>query len=227
MIFNDEMIFIHIGKTGGMSCSKYLLRNLKPPVYNCHRGALDEMKNLPKTDGIVPVPEIDINRHSTLTEALDFIRKFKGKTIDDFSKIVAVIRHPYTLEYSFYKHLRKPRVVERRKAKNADLLSLAEGDFKNFVEKAPYHRRGYSQDSFFKVANEVPDNVELVRFERLSIDFPAAVAPFLKKGSESQLPHHNRTEYQSDISQVLTEDVKTLLYQKHKFMFDSGLYSTF
>ncbi len=32
MIFSDGFLFIHIGKTGGMSCSQFLLNNLKTPV---------------------------------------------------------------------------------------------------------------------------------------------------------------------------------------------------
>ena len=200
MIFNDDFIFIHIGKTGGMSCSDYLLHNLKPPVYNCHHNATADMKRLKKTGGIVPVPEI--HRHCTLQEALDFIGQFNGKQLSDFTKVVAVIRHPYTLEYSFYKHLQKPPVRENRKD-NKRLLELADGDFKTFVEKAQLHRKDHTQDTFFHVDNKIPSNLELVRFERLPVDFEKAVSPFLKRWGKCAFPHYNRTKYSSGINREL------------------------
>ena len=222
MIFNNDLIFIHIGKTGGISCSDYLLHNLQPPVYNCHLEVVAEIKRL-KIDGIVPKP--DISRHCTLTEALDYIWRFNGKRLKDFAKVVAVIRHPYTLEHSFYNHLQKPRVRERRK-KDARLLELAKGDFKTFVEKAGYHRKDHTQDDFVRLGTEIPICVELVRFEQLSVAFPEAVSRFIRKADVRHFPHHNRTKYQSNLCKELTDDVKELIYQKHKFMFDSGLYST-
>ena len=222
MIFNNDLIFIHIGKTGGMSCSDYLLHNLLPPVYNCHHEAFIQMKQL-KIDGIIPKPEI--NRHCTLMEALDYIQQFNGKELRDFAKVVAVIRHPYTLEYSFYKHLQKQRVRERRK-NSTRLLELADGTFKAFVEKAQHHRKDHTQDDFVRLGNEIPSCVELVKFEQLNVAFPEAVSRFFRKEVVYPFPHLNHTEYQTNICKELTDDVKELIYQKHKFMFDSGLYST-
>ena len=205
-----------------MSCADYLLHTLQPPVYHCNHEVFALTKYL-KMDGIVPIPDID--RHCTLREALDFIGQFNGKQLRDFAKVVAVIRHPYTLEYSFYKHLQKPRVRERRKNETR-LLELANGDFKTFVEKAEYHREGHTQDDFVRLGNEIPSCVELVRFEQLPVAFPEAVSRFIRKEGGYPFPHHNRTAYQSNICKELTDDVKELIYQKHKFMFDSGLYST-
>jgi len=222
MIFNDNMIFIHIGKTGGMSCSNYLLKNLNGNVYNCHDKAFEEMAKWP-IDGIIP--KSGIARHCTLAEALKFIEQVNGKQLADFKKVVVVIRHPFTLEYSFYKHLQKPKVKELRK-KNPKLIELAEGNFKNFVEKAGYHRKGCPQEAFFLLDNKIPPCIAFVRFEQLNTDFPRIVAPFTKTGDSSSFPHTNRTNYQSKIDQELTEEVRYLIYQKHKFMFDSGLYST-
>ncbi|GJM40463.1 MAG: hypothetical protein DHS20C20_07450 [Ardenticatenaceae bacterium] len=221
MIFNKDLLFIHIGKTGGMSCSHYLLQNLQRPVYNCHYEAKNEAKKL-KLDGIIPMP--DIFRHCTLAEALDYIKQLNGMQLNDFAKVVAVIRHPFTLEYSFYKHLQKPKVRERRKNKPR-LLELADGDFKTFVAEAEYHRKGHTQDDFVRLGNEIPSSVELVKFEQLISAFPAAVSPFTKKTGLHPFPHHNRTDYHSEIHKELTSAVIEAIYQKHRFMFDSGLYS--
>lgn len=226
MIFNNDMIFIHIGKTGGMSCAQYLLHNLKPPVYNCHHDALIEtfiLKVIKRKKGIVAMP--NIHRHCTLVEDLDFIFQFNGMRLEDFKKVVAVIRHPYTLEYSLYNHLQKP-LVRRRRKKDARLLELAKSGFKNFAENAPYHRKNHSQDKFFCIDKKIPSNLELIKFEEIEASFPKAVSPFLKKGAAKVFPNQNSTKYQSDIHNELTDEVKDILYHKHTYMFDSGLYST-
>jgi len=203
-----------------MSCSNYLLHNLKPPVYNCHAEAERE-KAVQKIEGILP--RIDIDRHSSLSEALEYINQVTGKSLDDFQKVIAVIRHPYTLEYSYYMHLKKPQERERRKDKR--LLALADGDFKDFVKHAGYHRKNMTQEKFLQVNDEIPACVKLIRFETLGEDFPAAVSSFLMKDADFPFPHDNSTTYQASFNELLTPEVKQLIYLKHQYMFDSGLYS--
>ena len=102
MIFNEDLIFIHIGKTGGLSCARYLLFNLQRPVYNCHFHARVETLRL----GLLGVESLQsVNRHCSLEEALELVASVDGRQLHDFQKVVAVIRHPYTLEMSFYRHL--------------------------------------------------------------------------------------------------------------------------
>ena len=223
MIFNEDIIFIHIGKTGGSSCAKYLLSNLKPPVYNCHTFAVEETSRI-NSNHIIALP--NISRHCTLSEAILFINNYNGRVLSDFKKVIAVIRHPYTIEYSFYKHLQKPKARAKR-SKNASLLELADGDFGTFIEKAGFHRHGTAQHDFFCVDNKIPDNLELVRFENLSEDFPRSVCDFVKKDIEYEFPHVNRTNYQSNDKKELSDKYKKMIYLKHKYMFDSGLYSVY
>ena len=224
MIFNENFIFIHIGKTGGMSCSEYLLNNLKPPVFNCHVDALKEVVPYNPKD---VTPLTGIGRHSTLAEALRFIGKENGKMLADFEKVVAVVRHPYSIEYSYYQHLRKPQIKERRRKRSPHLVDLAEGDFKTFVEHAGYHRDGASQDSFFRIDGDVPENVELLKFEELAAALPIAIAPFKKAGPEHPFPHRNKSKYQTELSKLLTPEVEELIYQKHRFMFDNDIYQRY
>ncbi|HEY5646291.1 MAG TPA: hypothetical protein VIS76_10130 [Pseudomonadales bacterium] len=222
MVFNDELIFIHIGKTGGLSCARYLLRQLRAPVYDCHRHAQLEVLRL----GLRGVTALtSVNRHCTLEEALALIEQTNGRRLEDFAKVIAVIRHPYTLELSFYKHLQKPRVRHRRRGQ--DILELADGDFATFVKESGYHRPGHPQEKFFRIDGQVPEQVELIRFEELAETFPLAVQPYLKKQRwwrRATFPHKNATRYSPTESSLLTPEVKSLIYQKHRFMFDSGLY---
>lgn len=220
MVFNDDLLFIHIGKTGGLSCSKYLLFNLKAQVYNCHKTAARDVPGKRAHE----ITALDgIGRHSTLDEALAFISSYNGKKLSDFKKVIAVIRHPFTLEYSLYKHLQKPEVMKQRGNK-IGYRDLVSGDFANFVHKSNYHRPNHPQESFFLLAGERCDSVELVKFEELAHSFPAAAAPYMRKGELDSFPYINRTAYQSDRGPELTDELKERIYQKHRYMFDSGLY---
>lgn len=222
MIFNEDLVFIHIGKTGGLSCARYLLRNLDRPVFSCHQHARLEMFRL-GLRGVTPITSV--NRHCSLTEALALIERTNGRGLADFQKVIAVIRHPYTLELSFYRHLQKARVRRRRRGQK--ILELADGDFPTFVREAGYHRPGFTQEKFVEVDGQIPDSVELVRFEALEETFPAAVAPFAaKSGSRNgaRFPHRNASTSGRSPSALLTAEVRELIYHKHRFMFDSGLY---
>ena len=221
MIFNDRLMFIHIGKTGGSSAADYLIHNLQGPAWNCHAEA--DLELAPR--GIAGMfPRTDIKRHCTLAEARDYVHAFDGRALSDFEKIVTIIRHPYTLEFSHYHYMQRPDVREREKG-NPGLLERTSGDFADFVARAGYHRRDTPQEGFFLVDGAVPPNVELVRYETLADDFPRAVAPYLKPDAAFAFPHVNRTGYRSRVYDVLTPEIEAGIHAKHRWMFDSGLYA--
>ena len=220
MIFNDRMIFIHIGKTGGMSCSNYLLNNLAGPVHSVHQEAAEEAARL----GLSHIKcHSDLNRHCTLERGLNFIHLLTGRVLADYDRVVAVFRHPVTLEYSFYEHLKKPHVRERRK-KNKALLDLANGDFLTFIKKAGYHRPGAAQQDFVTIDGSIPDCVTIVKFEQLTTQFPDTVSRFLKSSSPAPFPHNNRSSYQKPLRDQITPEVLAAVYEKHRFLFDNKIY---
>lgn len=221
MIYSDRMMFIHIGKTGGSSASDYLLHNLQRPASNCHADADRELVGM----GIADVtPRTDIKRHCTLTEARDYVAAIDGRTLQDFERIVTIIRHPYTLEYSHYHYMKRPEVREREKG-NPALLERTSGDLRDFAARAGYHRRGTPQDGYFVVDGVIPPNVVLVRYEDLERAFPEAARGFLKSDAAYPFPHVNSTGYTGSVMDELTDEVEELIYQKHRYMFDSGLYA--
>jgi len=223
MIFNDRLLFIHNGKTGGRSCAQVLLEKLRYPIFNCHQDAEREAKRKNLDPKITAVTNCSL--HSTLRESRPIVRAALGMEIDAFDKILVVIRHPFTLEFSFYKHLRKARVRERRRLTQPELLVLADGNFRDFVEHAPFHRADHPQEAFFLIDEKIPPNVQLIRFENLAAEFLEAVRPYVRDGVDLTMPHINRTDYDEDLAGLLTEEVKELLRRKHRYMFDSGLYS--
>ena len=255
MIFNKDIIFIHIGKTGGQSCAHYLLNNLNPPVYNCHKNADEDLKFI-KDNNVIPITDVD--RHCTLSEALDVIKNINGFALNDFKKVFAVVRHPYSLEFSFYNHLKKPHVRAQREG--SQLLEIAEKDFVYFAKHAGYHREGVAQDDFFRINGEIPEQVKLIRFEELEVSFVKETKPFIKEGKNHPFDHRNYTVYQSTLvvklankiarifrgfsgselkrpvfmdspknenilRNVLTKEARDIIYKKHQYMFDSGIYS--
>ena len=232
-------MFIHIGKTGGMSCSHYLLRNLQRPVLNCHREARQECEKLALRD-VTPVTSV--NRHCTLAAAQQLLATQFGRSIEQLIRIVAVFRHPYSLEYSWYQHLRKPRKRKRRESQRA-LLALAAGDFETFVRKSDHHRPGLSQEKYLMIDGVMPENVKIVRFESLESDFPASVAPFLNGGvapgkgtnsntaatsntatTELRFPRVNSSHYDRPAAQVLSPAAREAIQEKHAYLFQSGFY---
>jgi hypothetical protein len=221
MIFNDQLMFIHIGKTGGSSCAEYLIHNLRGPAYDCHAEADRELAPL-GIEGVYPLTQFR-RRHATLAEAGEYVREFDGRMLAGFAKIVAVIRHPYTLEYSHYRYMQLPAVRERERH-NPGLLERTSGDFRDFVARAGYHRANTRQEDYFLLDGAIPGNVELVRYEELAAAFPRAVDAFLKPDAAFAFPHSNRTGYSTRVHAELTEEVEALIYRKHQYMFDSGLY---
>ena len=221
MLFNDKLIFIHIPKTGGMSCSRYLARVLQPTVHVCSEVSLQEVAR-ERVDGLVAQPHIP--RHSTLAEALPLIEQVDGRTLQDFDRVVAVIRHPFALEYSFYRHLQKPTVRKRLKGGRPE-LALAMGPFDEFARKANYHQPGKPQEAFFTLGGEIPPQVELVRMEDISNALPAAVAAYCRPRARQRFPHQTRTSGKNRLRELISDEIREVLYNKHRWMFDQGYYS--
>jgi hypothetical protein len=91
MIWNDEILFIHAPKTGGMSLTKLLTENL-------------------------PSAQATEARHETISVA-----KEKLGDLSRFKRIFVVMREPYTLEISRYNYLRIGHPVDRGVAQNLAL----------------------------------------------------------------------------------------------------------
>lgn len=210
-------MLIHNGKTGGLSCARYLLDNLDGLIFNCGLGADAEISS-----NIINVNSI--NRHCTLRAAREQLLRGYQKKIVDFKKILICIRHPYSLEVSFYLHLQKHRVRERRK-NNQELLDLANGCFEEFVRYSGFHRSGVAQQDYFLVGGVIPDNVQLIHYENLAEEFTQACSAFLKLEASGSFPHINKSAQTTTKVSLLTGRAKSLIQQKHAFMFESGYYA--
>lgn len=223
MVISQDMVFIHIAKTGGMSCADFLLKHLRPPLYNCFIPAIKKPK-ITSLPGVTTVT--DLGRHIPLREAAPHVQRLTGKSIREVDKILAIIRHPFTLEYSYFRHLQRPFIAKQRQKGSPELVKLAQGDFKTFVKEAGYLRPGSPQEDYFLIDGERPDNLQLIRFEELSSTFPAAVKDYLVARCESEFPALNASGPSTELQSLLDEETRELIYKKHRYMFDEGYYST-
>ena len=163
MIWNEQILFIHAPKTGGMSLTEYLATSL--PGYR-------------ETE----------KRHETLAEARA-VFAHDGRNLEDFCAIFVVIRDPYALEISRYNYLRLDRPVDRGRAQEIALT----GDFKRYLRDAPFFGHLPPRlDLYYHEAGYVPGNLTVLRHERLAEEVARHISPFLTK-PEAVLPRVNTT----------------------------------
>jgi hypothetical protein len=112
--------------------------------------------------------------------------------LEDFRLILACVRNPYELEFSYYCHLRKESVRKRRKRAVAELSLARAGDFETFAREAPFFGRLPSGiERYYLLRGAKPDNMHIIRLEEIGFDIPA-LAPYTL--SRFPIPHINRKD---------------------------------
>jgi len=103
MIISDDVLFLHVRKTGGTSASQFLLETLPTPIhYFCRApNATVRREGLTHENG---------NPHQTLAEAREYLRRH-GRELSDFRLIMAIVRNPYDHFVSHYSY-QKRRTTE-------------------------------------------------------------------------------------------------------------------
>jgi hypothetical protein len=103
MVFNRDVLFLHVPKTGGVSVTNYLLQVLPVPVYYVTKGPV---KQAADREG---VSFIAGEAHQTLATARKFLPGH-GFELEQFPRILATLRNPYDLTVSYYTYKRTPQV---------------------------------------------------------------------------------------------------------------------
>ncbi len=216
MVFNNDVLFLHLGKTGGMSITNYLCQILVPPIIS----VVDEasFKN-GKCEGI----ELLMlgNRHTNLIEAKEFLEDY-GILLSDFKLIFCVIREPVDMEYSFYRHLRKEEVKKRLpdNAYNRKKLAAAQQSFDEFAKMDYTHFKGELKD-FFTLDNKIPANMKIVRFEEIPQIVQELLKPFEK--ISCPFPHKNKSTEQIEFSQ-LSQEALLNIRRKYAWVYENKFY---
>lgn len=231
MVINPDLIFIHIPKTGGTSCTDYLCQSLRPPIF-CF-----SIKSMFK-DKHFNARLLSGYSHETLEEVYsdkDRIKRETGIDVTTINHLIAVIRHPYDLElsnYSFFRNGRSnvlkgeafqvPHILEK--------VQLAQGEFCEFVRASGYFREnengnGFRTEDYFLINGKIPENLTLLRFEDLQHKFPIVTRQFRLVG-DMDFPHSNKSAPTADSSTItLDEDTRHAIYEKHRWLFDEGYYA--
>lgn len=239
MIFNDDVLFLHVPKTGGTSITSYLMRHLPGPVYVTEPAVpawrLEGLRasvrvklwlqNLRRRIGYLRRPKIRPiggARHETLLEARDRLAQL-GLRIDDFKIILAVIRNPYDLEVSRFFFFRRghqgiPGLVREK----AEEIAMG-GDFASFAKTAAYHGRLPGRiEEWFEIEGRTPANVRILRFETIESDLRQVLEPFCPVASP--LPRLNASNH-APYKRYLTNEIEHAIYLKYRWLFDCGFYA--
>lgn len=213
MLFNQDLLFLHVPKTGGMAVTQKLLDVLPKPIYYAlPEGAKNKVHNPPEIIAVAG------KRHGNLQQAREWVAEY-GKTLASFKKIIANVRNPYAMEVSRYFYLRLGHPWDRGKAQKIALDS----DFETFAVQSPYFGRKSSLvENYFLIDGKIPNNLVVIKHEQLHSDLAKVLAE-LNITLDSSITKVNSTKH-ADYHQYLTPKAETAIYQRYQWLFDAGFY---
>lgn len=208
MVFNDDLLFLHVPKTAGMAISAALMQCLRPPVYYAvqegHAG------------DAAPGATVMVGRRHQNLATVDAWFEASGLShrVASFRHILVMVRNPYAMEFSRFHYLRKGHAWDRGKAQELAL----EGDYAAFVAGS---RWWFDFRDYYTLNGAVPDNLRIVRQEdyaaTLSLTCGDAFARPL------QVPRVNRSHTQ-DYRELMDAGLERAVYAKYQWLFDKGFY---
>ncbi|MGH6888554.1 MAG: hypothetical protein ACREHF_05065 [Rhizomicrobium sp.] len=239
MLFNDDVLFLHVPKTGGTSITSFLMHGLPGSIVLTEprelAGPLDgvpasvraklRLKQWRRRLGYLRRPKIrrlEGARHETLPEARDRLAKL-GYRLEDFRIILAAIRNPYDLEVSRFHFFRRGHHgIAGFVREQAEAIAMA-GDFALFARTAAYHGHlpGRIED-WFEIDGHFPANLRILRFEKIDSDLRRIVEPYCPVASP--LPRLNTSDH-APYNRYLTAETETAIYSKYRWLFDRGFYA--
>ncbi len=212
MIFCDQLLFLHVPKTGGMSVTKYLLKVLPRPVYYTSLESDPEFTE----PGAIYLPGI---RHENLADAREIVAQY-GYALEKFPVILAVLRNPYDIEVSRFSYLQKGHSWDR--GHNQE-LALFE-DFETFARESHDHSGTQRPlDSFFLIEGHTPKNLHVIFTEDLDAGFDSVLRHIGIEKKEPLL--RENTSEREGLEKYYTAAAEEAVYQRYRWAFDAGYYS--
>ena len=229
MIFNDEVAFLHVPKMGGMSVTRYLLNNLAGEIHLVvPESAFDHARAGIEFADVAPRLHLHAGiRHENMSQAAALLATL-GVRMDAFRTVMAVIRNPYTLEQSYFQHLRKASTGKFRLARGGrpqlDMQLAQGGDFRAFCQRAPFYghlpsriERYYTLDG-----RATPANLQVLRFEQLQEDLARALQG--RTLGRSELRHLNAstrgTPKDDAVDMRFDAGAEEAVFRKFEFLFN-------
>jgi len=210
MLWNDDVLFIHVPKTGGMATTKYLLGVLPSPMFlSVPVGHAEERPGLTIVEG---------KRHERLDEAAELLSRH-GRTLASFKIIRAGIRNPYDLEISRFGYLQKGHPWDRGVAQD---LAMA-GDFEAFARHASFNGKVYpALEEYYEIGGTTPGNLRLIRQEHMEEDLTSALAEAGIRVS-GPLPVTNASQHGAR-EEYITAVAERAIYDRFRWFFDREYY---
>jgi hypothetical protein len=215
ILFNKELLFVHNPKTAGTSLLHYLGRTLAGPI---NRAGVKEIGT----------------HHPSLSLALGYACAITGNRVEDFRRIIGVVRNPYDREVSMYVFFRD--VLCRSPTAGED---LNDADMERAVRMASrlafrdylewlWEQFGtcdiWRSRCFYRTAEgRVPKNLRVLKIETLELDLANALAGLAMQNADPCIPRLNAT--QRNPTESYFDDRSTqLVAQSYRWMFEEELY---
>jgi hypothetical protein len=223
MLFNDDLLFLHVPKPGGMSVTRYLLETLPKPLAITH--PIDD-PDLHKQE----ITQLDGARHESLAEARDMLAAL-GRDIREFQVVLVGMRNPYDQEVSRYAFLRQGHHWELGPEQDLALASdfetfalgncQAGGRWKRYGLEAERARPNEIRD-YYMLDGVLPSNLKVIRFEHLAADLLGALAALDIVGTPD-FPWDNRSDHQA-YATYYTPAAEAAVYDRYRWVFDQSFY---
>ena len=211
MIFNKDLLFVHVPKAAGMSITKHLLAVLPRPVFYMHPSSDPPLQDR----GIFHILGI---RHENLAEARNVVWRY-GLDIQRLAAILVAIRNPYELEVSRYAYLQQGHPWDR--GHNQELAMHQ--DFETFALQSTHHAGDARPiESYFLLEGRIPENLHLLRVETLSADLNRVLRS-VGTAADMEVVRDNVSAHGS-YARYYTEAAEAAVYRRYQWLFDQGFY---
>ena len=212
MIWNDEVLFIHVPKTGGMSMTSVLETSLPGPVFSSvpagHEG---DQPNVTYVAG---------TRHERVHEAEQILARH-GRSLGDFQVIIAGMRNPYDLEVSRYHHIKTH--FWDQPLRNVELIR-SEG-FAGFCAHSNFYGANPPAiHQYYTNRWEPLPQLRIVKYENLAADLSDALTPYVLDLGE--MPHLNATD-RASWQEMMTPEIEAAIHSRFNWLFDQGYYQRY
>lgn len=208
MVFNNDLLFLHVPKTAGMAISEALMASLRPPViYAVQSGHAG--------DAGPGVTVVTGRRHQNLATAdAWFEESGMPHRVANFRHILVMVRNPYAMELSRYHYLRKGHAWDKGRAQE---LAMA-GDYPAFVAGS---RWWFDFRDYYTLDGTVPDNLRIVRQENHADTLALTCGDSLER--PLQVPEVNRS-HDGHYRDIMDAELEQAIYFKYRWIFDKGFY---
>tara|TARA_B100000212_G_C27155136_1_gene439221 strand:- start:3 stop:692 length:690 start_codon:yes stop_codon:yes gene_type:complete len=210
MLATKDFLFVHVPKTGGMSLTNYFISNFSGNEIWVtskninHTKRLAEKYNLQKE-----LKHFQGRRHGDLDYSLQIYESIFDRQPDE---IFTIIREPSELLFSYFMHIQKERVINRRGLDKNDLpnfIKVAKNyGFKEFVSKYKFYKM--DDDDLLKFYQ----HTSKIRISIIPLEYLSRYINLRFPKNENKLKKINSTKYSKRDS--ISNEAAEIIYIKYK-----------